>query len=104
MNTSQPIREALGTIPTDVSHSMFLPPEPSEMYAPSSHSAALDPTREIVVGGRGMGKEFLGWGLCIAQFKSITNRVLSKAGARQINGNCGLYRRGRRDCTIPESS
>ena len=58
MNISQSIREALGTIPIDVSHSMSLPPEPSEIYAPSSHSAALDPTREIVVGGRGMGKSF----------------------------------------------
>lgn len=54
----QPIREALGALPTDVSSSIAEPPKPAEIYAPPGHAQALDPERSVVVGARGMGKSF----------------------------------------------
>jgi hypothetical protein len=52
------IRTALSRLPVDVSHDMWQAPEPEEIYAPPDHAGALDPTRALVVGGRGMGKSF----------------------------------------------
>ncbi len=34
------------------------PPDPEEIYAPETHSSALDPRRSLVVGNRGVGKSF----------------------------------------------
>jgi hypothetical protein len=52
------IRAALSRLPADVSHDMSQAPKPDEIYAPPDHAGALDPTRALVVGGRGMGKSF----------------------------------------------
>jgi hypothetical protein len=52
------IRAALSRLPADVSHDMSQAPMPEEIYAPPDHAGALDPTRALVVGGRGMGKSF----------------------------------------------
>jgi hypothetical protein len=52
------IRSALSRLPADVSHSMWEAPDPQEIYAPPDHEGALDPSRALVVGGRGMGKSF----------------------------------------------
>jgi hypothetical protein len=52
------IRLTLSGLPEDQSSLMIEPPEPTEIYAPPDHQAALDPNRAIVVGARGMGKSF----------------------------------------------
>jgi hypothetical protein len=54
------IRNAVAAIPGDVSHDAVgaYAPQPADMYAPSTHAAALDPTTPIVIGARGTGKSF----------------------------------------------
>lgn len=52
------LRDRLRALPDDVSHSAASPPDPLEIYTPRLHERALDPDRQLVIGGRGAGKSF----------------------------------------------
>ena len=54
------IRSAVAAIPSDVSNDAIgaYAPKLEDMYAPETHSGALDPAIPVVVGSRGAGKSF----------------------------------------------
>jgi hypothetical protein len=62
------IRQGLLDIPENVSHTAVKPPEPEEIYTPRLHESALDPDRQLVIGGRGAGKSF--WAGAMADTKA----------------------------------
>lgn len=67
------IRQVLKNLEPSVSHTAAQAPENlDEIYAPAGHAAALDWTRALVVGGRGVGKSF--WASVLAS-SSARQRV-----------------------------
>jgi len=52
------LRNALANLTPAPSHDATQPPEPLQIYTPSSHEAVLDPERPLIIGGRGTGKSF----------------------------------------------
>lgn len=57
-NEVEALRAGIRAVDAAVSHRATNPPNPSEIYAPSHHIAALDPDNALVVGIRGVGKSF----------------------------------------------
>ncbi|WP_295587088.1 hypothetical protein [uncultured Lamprocystis sp.] len=64
------IRRAIAAIPGDVSNDAvgINVANIEDIYAPESHSAALDPNTPIVLGHRGTGKSFWARDICAAAF------------------------------------
>lgn len=52
------LREGLKLLPQVAAHSAANTPDLRTIFTPPSHEGALDPSREIVVGDRGVGKSF----------------------------------------------
>lgn len=74
------IRAGIAEIPADVSNDAVgaYAPKLSDMYAPETHAAALDPSTPIVVGSRGAGKSF--WSGVLGQDE--TRQAAAKAYPR----------------------
>jgi hypothetical protein len=53
-----PIREVLKRLEVKSKSEASIPPKVEDIYTPPGHSNALDPSRLLVVGNRGMGKSF----------------------------------------------
>jgi hypothetical protein len=62
------IRSALARLSPGSAHMASQPPAADEIYAPETHSSALDPSRSLVVGNRGVGKSF--WSSVLANAKT----------------------------------
>lgn len=63
------IRDALSQLdPTSTAHQASKEPSAEEIYTPSSHATALDWSRALVVGNRGVGKSF--WASVLAHESS----------------------------------
>lgn len=58
MYDPSPIREVLRSLSPSVAHRANETPNLDEFYSPPHHSAAIDPRRTLVVGGRGVGKSY----------------------------------------------
>ncbi len=52
------LRDGLKTLPQVAAHAATNTPDLRTIFTPQSHEGALDPSREIVVGDRGVGKSF----------------------------------------------
>src|SRR5579872_4586974 len=57
-NQVEVLREGLKLLPEVAAHHATDTPDLRSIFTPRSHEGALDPTREIVVGDRGVGKSF----------------------------------------------
>lgn len=77
---SDAVREALDTVPAEVSHHGTHPPDPKDVYVVPGHEKALNPDTLIIVGDRGTGKSF--WS---AALHSETTRILINQQLRRIN-------------------
>jgi len=74
------IREALSALPPLAAHSTGERLDPSDIFFPISHSAALDPEVTLVVGNRGMGKSF--WASALAH-EDTRNAISEAYGSHQ---------------------
>src|ERR1019366_9847281 len=52
------LRDGLKMLPQVAAHAATNTPDLRSIFTPQSHEAILDPSREIVVGDRGVGKSF----------------------------------------------
>jgi hypothetical protein len=52
------LRDGLKLLPQVAAHAATDTPDLRTIFTPQSHEGALDPSREIVVGDRGVGKSF----------------------------------------------
>lgn len=52
------LRKIMADFPPLEAHTPSSPIDPTAIYFPRSHAAALDPNRSLVIGNRGMGKSF----------------------------------------------
>jgi hypothetical protein len=52
------LRDGLKILPQVAAHAATNTPDLRSIFTPQSHEGALDPSREIVVGDRGVGKSF----------------------------------------------
>ena len=77
---SDAVREALDTVPAEVSHHGTHPPDPKDVYVVPGHEKALNPDTLIIVGDRGTGKSF--WS---AALHSETTRILINQQLRRLN-------------------
>jgi hypothetical protein len=59
------LRAAMSRFPALDAHPTGTRIDPNEIYFPTTHAAALDPERSLVIGNRGMGKSF--WASALVQ-------------------------------------
>lgn len=71
-------------------HQASSPPDISNIYAPPSHEAALDPDRTLVVGGRGVGKSFWAGALLNEQTRGVIASRYPKLGLNQCRVSLGF--------------
>jgi len=71
-------------------HQASSPPDISNIYAPPSHEAALDPERTLVVGGRGVGKSFWAGALINAKTRDVIAARYPRLGLKNCRVALGF--------------
>lgn len=71
-------------------HQANVPPDISNIYAPLSHEAALDPERTLVIGGRGVGKSFWAGALLDTKTRSVVAARYPRLGLKQCRVSLGF--------------
>lgn len=80
------IRTTLASFPADVSHDAIGASRPSvhEVFAPATHSTALDPNVPIVQGARGAGKSFWAGVLLHDELRSVAQSAYPHIGLDRL--------------------
>ncbi len=85
------IRRAIANIPADVSNDAVgeKVAKLEDIYAPETHSSALDPTMPIILGARGSGKSF--WSSVLGQTdtKTAAARAYPRIGLQRVDVQFG---------------
>lgn len=89
--TMTPIREAIGALPPDIASDAHGVQAPTldQVFAPSTHSAALDPSAPVVQGARGAGKSFWAGVLGDKKLRAIAAKAYPRLGLDRIDVRFG---------------
>jgi hypothetical protein len=97
MSDAKDIRNALKLIPLLAAKQATDTPDLRSIYTPSSHEGALDPSREIVVGDRGVGKSFWSSVLTDTTARTAIGPIYKKIGLQNTAVKLGFSEVAARD-------